>query len=455
MPVSFYPDYRSLGAKQNLNYGFKMVLTVGSKLSYTSIPANTTMKYVAKKQESIITTTKPGRELIYYFKTVDDLAPKLVYGKLDRLACHPLKGGKNQVALNVSMLPTFGEEAAQADHMIIERDMTPKYKQLSRGEDFLFVFIVDRSGSMQHQNRILTVVEAIKIFLRSLPQGSTFSIISFGSNYDLMKIDGVDKIKADQKNIKNAMEQLDKFEADYGGTCMLEPVQRAIKMEWAGQKRIFVLTDGQIENKPLVIEAAKGTSDMRVHTFGIGDHCDSDLVTRLAAAGRGAAELIGDDKSHLISARVIVTLERDFEPSYNNCRLIISHGGKENTEILGEVHRNELIYRSFFMPEDELATFRMEFTYHDEAGKAKTLFMDYGKLQQADSESLHEALYKMAAHSEITQLRSEKDKVKDIEAVSMKYQVLVDETAMVGVIEQNDPVTGELKKYELDAAKEN
>ena len=169
MPVSFYPDYRSLGAKQNLNYGFKMVLTVGSKLSYTSIPANTTMKYVAKKQESIITTTKPGRELIYYFKTVDDLAPKLVYGKLDRLACHPLKGGKNQVALNVSMLPTFGEEAAQADHMIIERDMTPKYKQLSRGEDFLFVFIVDRSGSMQHQNRILTVVEAIKIFLRSLP----------------------------------------------------------------------------------------------------------------------------------------------------------------------------------------------------------------------------------------------------------------------------------------------
>ena len=68
---------------------------------------------------------------------------------------------------------------------------------------------------------------------------------------------------------------------------------------------------------------------------------------------------------------------------------------------------------------------------------------------------MHEALYKMAAHSEITQLRSEKDKVKDIEAVSIKYQVLVDETAMVGVIEQSDPVTGELKKYELDAAKEN
>ena len=61
----------------------------------------------------------------------------------------------------------------------------------------------------------------------------------------------------------------------------------------------------------------------------------------------------------------------------------------------------------------------------------------------------------MAAHSEIIELRSEKDKVKAIEAVSIKYQLLVDETAMVGVIEQNDPVTGELKKYELDAKEEN
>ena len=34
---------------------------------------------------------------------------------------------------------------------------------------------------------------------------------------------------------------------------------------------------------------------------------------------------------------------------------------------------------------------------------------------------MNEALYKMAAHSEIIELRSEKDKVKAIEAVSIKY----------------------------------
>ena len=74
----------------------------------------------------------------------------------------------------------------------------------------------------------------MKIFLRSLPHGSHFSIISFGSDYDLMKIDGVDKIKYDQKNIKNAIEQLDKFDANYGGTEILNPMKHALEMEWNG-----------------------------------------------------------------------------------------------------------------------------------------------------------------------------------------------------------------------------
>ena len=112
LPVSFYPDYRNLGAKQNLNYNFKCVLSIESKLSYTSIPSNTSYKYIAKTKCSTITTNKPSRELIYYFKAAEDLTPKLVYGKLDRLAYHPNDAGKKQVALNISFLPTFETIAA-------------------------------------------------------------------------------------------------------------------------------------------------------------------------------------------------------------------------------------------------------------------------------------------------------------------------------------------------------
>ena len=53
---------------------------------------------------------------------------------------------------------------------------------------------------------------------------------------------------------------------------------------------------------------AEGTSKMRFYTFGIGDNCDCDLVREVAKNGRGAHYLIGDDKSHLVSSKIINAL---------------------------------------------------------------------------------------------------------------------------------------------------
>ena len=79
---------------------------------------------------------------------------------------------------------------------------------------------------------------------------------------------------------------------------------------------------------------------MKIHAFGIGDGCDKQLVEKVAMNGRGSFSLIGDDKSHLVGARIIQALEKAFEPSFQNCKLVISHGTTEITENLGEVFRN-------------------------------------------------------------------------------------------------------------------
>ena len=46
-----------------------------------------------------------------------------------------------------------------------------------------YIFFIDRSGSMSGEP-IKLAVQALKLFLHSLPIGSKFNVISFGSNYE-------------------------------------------------------------------------------------------------------------------------------------------------------------------------------------------------------------------------------------------------------------------------------
>ena len=67
---------------------------------------------------------------------------------------------------------------------------------------------------------------------------------------------------------------------------------------------------------------------------------------------------------------------------------------------------------------------------------------------EAGSASL--SLFKMAAQDRIN--KQQNTHVK--EEISIKYQVLCDETALVGVIKELDRATGQLKMYEVSAEKE-
>jgi len=57
----------------------------------------------------------------------------------------------------------------------------PISAELSKGEDFCFIFLVDRSGSMSG-SRIEITKEALNLFIQSLPVGCQFVILGFGSD---------------------------------------------------------------------------------------------------------------------------------------------------------------------------------------------------------------------------------------------------------------------------------
>ena len=116
---------------------------------------------------------------------------------------------------------------------------------LGNGSEFHFIFIVDRSGSMGG-DRIEVAKEALDLFIRSLPNGCKFSVISFGCNWDALQPSIADYT---DHACKEALAAIKTFSSNYGGTEILAPLREAqTSQEFASglKKRIFLLTDGSV-----------------------------------------------------------------------------------------------------------------------------------------------------------------------------------------------------------------
>jgi hypothetical protein len=109
-----------------------------------------------------------------YFKNADMDQPKILMQESEE--------HKDEVAVSLSFVPTF-LKPEQANTCEVETDTKPELVESSDySSKSTFIFLVDRSGSMWG-GRIATTVEALKLFLQSLPPGSMFEIISYGSQY--------------------------------------------------------------------------------------------------------------------------------------------------------------------------------------------------------------------------------------------------------------------------------
>ena len=81
------------------------------------------------------------------------------------------------------------------------------------------------------------------LFMRSLPEGCSFSIISFGSHYKPLRMGSVLDYNDQSKDASIA--EINEFGASFGGTNILNPLKEAQLQYNAGKKkRIFLLTDG-------------------------------------------------------------------------------------------------------------------------------------------------------------------------------------------------------------------
>ena len=95
----------------------------------------------------------------------------------------------------------------------------------------------------------------------------------------------------------------------------------------------------------MLIDAIKKHCDSnildKVFTFGIGDHCDTDLVINSSVAGRGNYSLVKDKDLNRLNEKVVDQLQTALEPALVDCQF--SFLNAETPVDLGQLFRFRLV----------------------------------------------------------------------------------------------------------------
>ncbi|KAJ3756978.1 von Willebrand factor type A domain-containing protein, partial [Lentinula raphanica] len=228
-----------------------------------------------------------------------------------------------------------------------------------------YVFVVDRSGSMQGE-RIKLVREALIVLLRGLPTyETTFNIISFGSRttklWDQSR-------QYSQTTLEEATKHVDTMRADYGGTeiaAALSSTYSSLPTPLARPVAVILLTDGSawdvstcvshtqtaLSTLPQPRSPANPSSPspfIRVFTVGIGDGASSDTCDSIARAGNGMAVYVKEGEAVTGKCARVVRAARS--PQITG--VVVSWLGDAESGVVEEEKEREDADEDFEMVED-------------------------------------------------------------------------------------------------------
>lgn len=209
------------------------------------------------------------------------------------------------------------------------------------------------------------------------------------------------------------------------------------------------MTDGAVGDSNAVIEAAREYRDsIRVFTFGLGSGCDKHLVSKVASAGRGTYTIVKDGGEDL-NGQVIRALQNAMEPSLKD----VSFGwndqpSQEDTE---DIFRNQLVYSTKLIPAAELANIKFFFKTGVDPDTNQKIELNFARADFTEVQgATGQSLFKMAVFNE---LESKKKTDEERIAMSLKYQVLSEDTAIIGVCKQENKSSGEVQESTIEFGK--
>ncbi|HWP58934.1 MAG TPA: VWA domain-containing protein [Candidatus Acidoferrales bacterium] len=160
----------------------------------------------------------------------------------------------------------------------------PKKEEKNRA----FVLVIDKSGSMREDNRILFAREAAKAMVRQLKDNDLLAVVGFDiSAFVVVPMARVDRLRGDFDY------QIDRLKP--GGRTYLLPAvieaKRLLERERADQKHVIILSDGETGGSQGdyidLVSVMKQESKITVSAVAIGDQANIPLLKRISQYGGG------------------------------------------------------------------------------------------------------------------------------------------------------------------------
>ncbi|XP_048073208.2 von Willebrand factor A domain-containing protein 5A isoform X8 [Ursus arctos] len=327
-----------------------------------------------------------------------------------------------------------------------------------------FVFLMDRSGSMQcpiskqdqSQLRIEAAKETLILLLKSLPLGCYFNVYGFGSSYEAFFPNSV---KYSQQTMEEALKRVKLMQADLGGTEILTPLQiiyREPSIE-GHPLQLFVFTDGEVTDTFNVInEVKRNRLRHRCFSFGIGEGASTSLIKGIARVAGGTSEFItGKDRMQFKALRA---LKRALQPAVDDVSVSwnLPHGlsakmlSPEQTVLYkGQRLIVYALLSGTMPPAEATGEVDLKYTLQGKSFENKVTFALQPKPD--DNFTIHRLAAKSFLQTKDMGFRdtSAKDK-KDVLKISIDCGVISSQTAFIAVNKNlNKPVQGPLTRRDV------
>ena len=305
----------------------------------------------------------------------------------------------------------------------------------------LFIFLVDQSGSMSG-TRIDIASKALQLFIQSLPAGSYYQIVGFGSSYK--KYDTIPK-EYNKKNIQETMKMLEKLDASLGGTRLKDPLEDIYNSDYDKinlPRNIFLLTDGEVWDKEIVLELIeKNGNKFTVYSIGIGNDFDEEFIKNAGVIGKGNYNFCKNLNN--LNSIIASEINKATCPYISNVQINTNLDGKniiKQQSIQNTLRENSIVNLYYIIDNNNIDKIKMDIKYIDSIDNKKK-----EKKYEISPEVIEkgEDLSKIIIYNYILYNKnlSNDEKLN----LALKYQIFTEKTSLFAEVELSDKINEEMK----------